>query len=193
MAESTKKAPPAPELFKICSLVRDVSTRIHRAKSPTRHRFNLLLGGGLVRVTRKRPATVTKSMVLRMQPELLDKEARGMLMLTNMIGQRVSIETLAVVGSLPPEAPLPTPPLDSAATDHAYPVGEPKPMFLGGLTSDQEVEVPEVIKPDLPEGEDDEELADGEEEESMEPETVPGDPNQPEEPALLKRKRGRRR
>lgn len=192
MAESTKKAPPAPELFKICSLVRDVSTRIHRAKSPTRHRFNLLLGGGLIRVTRKRPATVTKSMVLRLQPELLDKEARGMLMLTNMIGQRVSIETLAVVGALPPEAPLPNPPLDSAATDHAYPVGEPKPMFLGGLTSDQEVDVPEVVRPDLPEGEDEEELAEGEEE-SAEPETVPGDPDQPEEPALLKRKRGRRR
>jgi len=179
MADNTKKEPAAPELFKIHSLVRDVSTRLQRAKSPTRHRFSMLLGGGLIRVTRKRPVTVTKSVVVRMQSELLDREAQGMLKLTNMVGQRVDIETLEVVEELSPGQPLPRPPLDSAAADNRYPVGEPKPMFRGGLTSDQEAEVPEVVKPDLPEGKDEE--------------LVPGDPENPDEPALMRRKRGKRR
>lgn len=195
MAEKTKKAPAAPELYKIHSLVRDVSTRLHRATSPTRHRFTMLLGGGLIRVTRKRPATVTKATVLRLQPELIAKEERGMLMLTDMVGRRVDITSLEVTGILPPEPAAPHPPLDTAATDNPYPIGEPKPMFRDGLTADATVEPPEITKPDLPEGEDDVDGEEGEEsdEETSEPSVVPGEVVTPEEPALVAAKRKRRR
>lgn len=188
--EKMKKAPKPPELFKVHSLVRDVSTRLHRAKSPTRHRFSMLLGGGLIRVTRKRPATVTKELLLKMMPELLEKEGRGVLLVTNMINQRLDLNTLSVVQVTAPTPPLPSPPLDTASTDNKYPVGELKPTFVGGLPETAEVESPEVVQRDLPEGKDEEE----DEEEGYE--EVVGEASAAEaEPALVtvKRKRGRRR
>lgn len=185
MAEEKKrKAPKPPELFKIHSLVRDISTRVHRAKSPTRHRFNMLLGGGLIRVARKRPATVTKAILQRLMPELLDKEARGMLMVTDVIGRRLSLDTLTVIESSNPPVPTPNPPLDTAATDNKYPIGEPKPMFFGGAPESMEVETPEVMQPELPEGE---------EEVTEDSPVVEQTLDQPDPTVATVRKRGKRR
>jgi hypothetical protein len=188
MVEKTKKV-PAPELFKIHSMVRDVSTRLHRAKAPKRHRFNLLLGGGLVRVVRKRATTVTKSTLQRLLPELLKKEEQGMLKVTDMIGRRIDLNTFQVVEEAPPEEVLPHPPLDTAATDHAYPVGQQMPNVEGGVPAAQELDTPEALRRELPEGEDDEE-----EVLTELPEGTDDDNETPKSEAQPKpRKRGRRR
>lgn len=192
MAEKKTKKVPAPELFKIHSLVRDVSTRLHRARSPKRHRFNLLLGGGLIRVVRKRATTVTKATLQRLLPELLEKEALGMLKVTDMIGRRVDLNTFKVLEEAPPEEVLPHPPLDTAATDHAYPVGQSMPNLEGGVPAAQELPTPEALQRELPDGEDE----DAEEEDSLQelPEGTDETPESEAEADQPKpRKRGRRR
>lgn len=213
MAEESSKKVAPPELFKIHSLVRDVTTRVHRAKSPIRHRANMLLGGGLIRVLYKRPATVTKATLNRLLAELIDKEKRGMLMVTDMTNRRISLSDFSVVKDLPPTPPLPSPPLDTAVTDNKYPMGEPKPMFVDGLPETAEVEAPIIVQRTLPDGEDEgepepvaEPMAEPLPETEPEPEVV--EPvgevdeldevegtSEGEEPAIVsaKRKRGRRR
>ena len=193
MAEKKTKKAPAPELFKIHSMVRDVSTRLHRAKAPKRHRLSLLLGGGLIRVVRKRATTVTKATLQRLLPELLEKEEQGMLKVTDMIGRRIDLNTFQVVEEAPPEEVLPHPPLDTAATDHAYPVGQHMPNVEGGVPAAQELDTPEALQRELPEGEDDDEEDEGVPEELPEG-TDDDETPEPEAEAQPKpRKRGRRR
>ncbi len=192
MAEKTKKQAPAPELFKIHSLVRDVSTRLHRARAPMRHRFKMMLGGGLVRLVRKRPAIVTKSVLTRLLPELIERERQGMLKVTNMTDQRLDLTTLEVTEERQPEPPLPNPPLDSAERDHKYPVGEAMPNIEGGVPETAELPKPEALQRELPEGEDE---LEPEEEETTSKDLPDGESEEPEtdpEPRV-KRKRGRRR
>ena len=188
-----KKASKPPKLYRIYSLVRDVSTRVERAKSPDRHRFKMILGGGMVRLVRKRPTTVTEEALLRMRSELIEKERRGMLKVTDMVGRRLNLESLELIDDRPAEPKAPHPPLDSAARDTAYPVGEAKAMFPQGLPETADVEPPKVIQPELPEGKDakpeeaEAETEDEEESSSEEPETSEG------EPALVSRRRRKRR
>lgn len=135
------------EHYQIHSLVRKVETRHHRMLSAERHRFSMLLGGGLLRVIRRRPTTVTKGMIEKLLPELTEKEKRGMLMVTTLQGQRVDLATLAPIEGLPVTAPLPDPPLDSAEDDESFEagVGEPLPQIPGGLAQTAEVELPAVL------------------------------------------------
>lgn len=136
------------EHFQIHSLVRKVETRHHRMLSAERHRFSMLLGGGLLRVIRRRPTTVTKGMIEKLLPELLEKEKRGMLLVTTLQGQRVDLSTLRAIEGLPPVAPLPEPPLDSAEDDESFEagVGVPVPQMLGGLPLAANVELPAVVQ-----------------------------------------------
>lgn len=153
MADNSKKA-PATELYKIYSTVRDVSTRLKRVQSPTTHRFTMFLGGGLVRVIRKRPSVVTRSVLHKLIPELLEKEAKGMVKVTTMTGQRLDLMTMETTSEVVVQEPLPDPPMDSAAHDSSYLVGESKPALPGGIPETENMEPPAVIKRELPEGKD---------------------------------------
>ncbi len=135
------------EHFQIHSLVRSVETRHHRMLSPERHRFSMLLGAGLLRVIRKRPTTVTRGMIERLLPELMEKEKRGMLMVTTLQGQRVDLSTMQAVAGPPATPPMPEPPLDSAANDETFEagVGEAMPQTLGGLPQTADVGLPAVV------------------------------------------------
>lgn len=139
--------------YKIHNMSRAIETRPLRAAA-TAHRApkKLLLGGGVVRVLRGRPATVTESTLRRMLPELQKREARGELKVTNMFDQRVDLTTLKPMESVPAAALKPRPPQDTAATDNKYPVGESKPQYLGGAAASEKLETPSVITPDIPEG-----------------------------------------
>lgn len=186
MAESNKKA-ATQELYKIHSTVRSVSTRLKRATSPTRHRFTMFLGGGLVRVIRKRPSVVTRDVLTKLIPELLDKESKGMLMVTDVLGQRIDLKTMAVTSGTRVESPLPKPPLDTAAKDSSYAIGEDKSALPGGVPETKELKAPAVTKRDLPEGKDEDHPGKSEDHS-----------HDPSKPALLNddsksRRRGRRR
>jgi hypothetical protein len=136
------------EHYQIHSLVRKVETRHHRMLSAERHRFSMLLGGGLLRVIRRRPTTVTKGVIEKLLPELLEKEKRGMLMVTTLQGQRIDLTTLKAIEGLPPVAPMPEPPLDSAENDETFEegVGEDRPQMPGGLPMTASVELPAVLQ-----------------------------------------------
>lgn len=136
------------EHFQIHSLVRRVETRHQRMLSAERHRFSMLLGGGLLRVIRRRPTTVTKGVIEKLLPELLEKEKRGMLMVTTLQGQRIDLGTLKAIEGLPPVAPMPEPPLDSVENDETFEegVGEARPQMPGGLPMTASVELPAVLQ-----------------------------------------------
>jgi hypothetical protein len=135
------------EHFQIHSLVRHHTTRHHRMLSAERHRFSMLLGGGLLRVIRRRPTVVTRGMIEQLRAELLEKEQRGMLMVTTMPGLRVDINTLLPITDVPVSPPLPEPLLDSAENDETFEagVGTPMPQMLGGLPQTADVELPAVV------------------------------------------------
>lgn len=141
-------------LFQIHNLVRRVETRTHRQQAASRHRMNLLLGGGIIRVVRGRFATVGESVIHRLLPELVEKEAAGMLMVTDNNGRRIDLRTGDVAENLPPVPPLPAPPLDSAANDKTFEhgVGQHIPQHSGGSAMTQSVDQPAAIRPEIPEG-----------------------------------------
>lgn len=155
MAEETKKrVPKPPEIFHIHSMVRSVETRLQRAQSPTRHRFTQLLGGGLVRLVRKRPVPVAKALLLKLLPELVEKERLGLLKVTLPNGQRVDLSTLKPAEPPTPVEKKPERKLDSAADDKTFEhgVGEHKPQLPGGKAVSEPLDTPAVLV-DIPEGE----------------------------------------
>ncbi len=138
--------------YKIHNMSRAVETRhLRAASSAQRAPKKLLLGGGVVRVLRGRPATVAERALRRMLPELVKREARGELKVTNMAGQRVDLSTLKPIEPPAPEEPKPNPPLDSAANDKQN-VGEHKPQHVGGAAAGQKLETPAVVTSGVPEG-----------------------------------------
>lgn len=142
------------DYFRIYSLVREKETKLQRVTSPTRHRFNQILGGGLVRVVRKRPTTVTRSMLERLLPEVKLKEAAGILMVTDMVGNRIDLNTMAPTKKALAPNMTPNFPLDDAARDQTYPqgVGNALPNIPGGKALTTDAEVPVLLSPDIPEG-----------------------------------------
>lgn len=173
VTEEPTKAEPKDSVLLIHNMVRRQETRLQRATSPERHRMNLILGGGLVRVPRGRYVPVAKSLVKRMARELIEKEKLGLLKVTTVTQQRVDIDTLVPVEELPVSAPLPNPPLDSASNDLTFEhgVGNPVPNIEGGKGEGEEVDRPGVLDQELPDG-DEEEL----EEEAEVPSDEPVDP-----------------
>lgn len=136
------------ERFQIHSTVRSVHTKHMRALSAERHRSSMLLGGGLLRVIRKRPTTVTRGMIVRLLPELMEREAKGMLMVTTQSGLRIDLATMKPIEGLPPVVPMPDPPMDSAANDENFigGIGEGTPQFAGGLPPYADVPLPSLLK-----------------------------------------------
>ncbi len=151
------KKKKGPVLFKIHNTVRDVQTRVVRKMAPTRHCRVLLLGGGLIRVVRKRPAIVAPSIIKRLLPELMALEKAGRVKVTDMAGRRMDLET-GQLAELPPAPKPPTKVLDSAANDPAFEhgVGQDMPPMLGNEAEQADVEPPTVLERDFPEGKDEE-------------------------------------
>jgi hypothetical protein len=142
--------------YKIHNMSRSIETRHLRAASTAqRAPKKLLLGGGIVRVVRGRPATVTEVALKRMLKELQDKEKLGWLMVTTPTGLRVDLDTLKPLEGPPVTAPKPHPPQDTAATDNKYPVGQDMPQHPGGAARSEDLELPAVVNPDIPEGKED--------------------------------------
>lgn len=147
----------AETLYQIHNMVRQIETRLHRAQAAQPHRTNLLLGGGLIRVPCGRQATVTKTILMRLLPEVQRMEKDGMVKVTTLTGQRVDLSTFAVVETAPASAPLPTQKVDSVANDKTFEhgVGQHMPTVHGGKAVTEEVRRPEVLDSGVPEGTDD--------------------------------------
>jgi hypothetical protein len=124
---------PWPELYKIQSLVREISTRNQRMKAAVHHRFVQRFGGGTITVRRTRPATVTKAALLTYLEEIKKAVSDGKVQVTTLTGGIVNLDTFEVTPVVQPSSPLPNPPPDSAANDKTYVggVGEHKPLFGG--------------------------------------------------------------
>lgn len=153
---STKKRPQEPEtIFHIHSLVRDVTTRLDRARSPVRHRFSQMLGGGLVRLIRKRPQPVMMHTLMQLLPELKQKEALGYLKVTTLDGRRINLDTLQVVSDAPVTPPIPEKLVDVVEKDETFPggVGQDFPQMPGALPRTAEPVMPAVLQ-EIPEGTD---------------------------------------
>lgn len=142
-----------PEVYVIHSAVRTQATRVQRALSPTRHRFNQILGGGLVSVRRKRPANVTRKLLDQLLPELKEKEKLGMLYVTTPAGDLVDLSTMKAAPAKQVESPKPHPPQDSIANDKNVGTGQPMPPFEGGHPATSTPKPPAVTQPEpIPEG-----------------------------------------
>lgn len=159
MAE--KKAKKVETLYQVHNMVRKVETRLRRAKAASRHRLNLLIGGGLLRIPRGRNVPVTESLLQQLLPELQRMENAGKVKVTTMTGERIDLHTLKPSAAAPaPKAALPKPPMDSVAADKTFEhgVGQNMPTVAGGKAVNQEVARPAVLDDAVPEGE--EEVAD---------------------------------
>jgi hypothetical protein len=142
-----------PEFYQIRSAVRTLDTRVQRVTSPARHRFSYMLGGGLVRLTRKRPSTVSADVLQKLLPELKDKEQQGILVVTNAAGERLDLNSLKVVSKPAPASPLPNIQPDSIANDKNEGIGKPMAPEEGALPEGAVVSAPVVTRPDrIPEG-----------------------------------------
>lgn len=142
-----------PEVFHIHSTVRDVSNRTQRAAAPGRMRFKNYLGGGMLRLIRKRPTIVTKDVVVKLRAELIEKEKQGILKVALPDGRRIDLETLKPIDPKAPPVPKPAPPLDSAARDKTFPagVGEHMEQLPGGVPQAAALDIPAALK-DIPDG-----------------------------------------
>lgn len=141
--------------YLIHNTTRDVTTRMARKQSPEPPRMTLILGGGTVRVVRKRPQAVTESIVKRLLPELQRQEKAGRCRVTTVEGLPVDLSTFRVVGKAPVSPPLPQPPVDSAAADKNEKQGIPMVTHkadLGALPASAQPPVPAVGERAIPEG-----------------------------------------
>lgn len=124
-----------PDTLHVKSQVRSRGNRTLRARQPTRHRFKqYLFSDPSKRLVRNRPLRVPASDVRKNLDELISKEAAGILSVHAPNGQRIDLVALkagrvSMAPMLPP-APIPNPPLDSAARD--VPAGENMPQYIGG-------------------------------------------------------------
>lgn len=82
--------------------------------------------GNEFRLLRGRPVPVSEDKIKAHMTELLEKEARGLIYVTDLQMNMVDIRTLKVVAEVAPASPAPKPPLDSAANDAAsgVPMGQ---------------------------------------------------------------------
>jgi hypothetical protein len=124
-----------PEVLVVRSQVRRAATRTMRARSPSRHRFKqFLFGDPSYRLVRNGERQVPSAKVLANLNELIDKETAGLLSVHFIDGRRLNLEFLkgGIVEVEAPvlPAPLPNPPLDSAAND--TPAGIPMSTFIDG-------------------------------------------------------------
>jgi hypothetical protein len=124
-----------PEVLVIQSQVRRQATRTTRARSPSRHRFKqFLFGDPSYRLVRNGQRQVPATKVLAHVNELIEQEAMGLLSVHFIDGRRLNLELLKggllEVEGAPLPAPLPNPPLDSAANDSAS--GIPMTTFIDG-------------------------------------------------------------
>jgi hypothetical protein len=158
--KTKKKRPPKPVVvYHVHNLTRDVSTRVQRAQAPTRPRFKQYLGGGLLRLVRKRPTPITEDLLKRLLPEVVQKEKEGILKVTTPAGVRIDLSTLKPAEEPPAEPPKPQPPQDSVENDKTFPegVGNVVPQVEGGVPQDAELEVPAAMR-QIPEGQDEDEV-----------------------------------
>jgi hypothetical protein len=158
MPQETPKEKKPEAVYHVHNVVRSQETRLTRVQAARRHRMNLLLGGGILRVPRGRFMPITESLLRKLQPELLRSEAEGAIKVTKPDGQRVDIMTLKPVGPGPTSTPLPNKPLDSAANDQTYEhgVGQHMPPHPGGKAVNEGIGLPEVLSGGVPEGVEDE-------------------------------------
>lgn len=83
--------------------------------------------GNEQRLVRGRPVPVTEEKLKAHLAELLDKEARGLIYVTDLQQNVFDLKTMKVVAEVAPASPAPNPPLDSAAKD--TPAGVPMGQF----------------------------------------------------------------
>lgn len=153
--KTKEKRPPKPVVvYHVHSLVRDVSTRTARAAAPQRPRFKQYLGGGMLRLVRKRPTVVTEDLLKKLLNELREKEAQGILKVTTPDGVLIDLSTLKPAEEPAAEPPKPHPPQDSVENDKTFEhgVGNVVPQVDGGVPRDAELEVPAAMR-QIPDGE----------------------------------------
>lgn len=170
--KTQKKRPKEKEpVYYIHSLVRTGETRLARASAAQKHRFKQYLGGGLIRLVRKRPVPLTETMIRRLLGELVEKEAAGILKVTTPDGRRIDLGTFKSLEDKKATAPKPHPPQDSAKNDQTFEhgVGIPLPQAPGGLPVTATPPLPKALQ-GMPEGA-----------EGMTEDEEPEEPEEPEE------------
>lgn len=99
---------------------------------------NLYIGGGLIRVVRGRPWPVSESFVQTHRRELMDKESKGLLFVSNQQYQRLDLSTLTVVDPAPVAVPA-----EQVQV-------EPPPEIKAEESVEEAVAAPEVEKTEEP-------------------------------------------
>lgn len=118
-------------LYAIHSMARGRANRTARAAAPTHRGMVLWVGKQQSRIVRGRPLLWTKDQVLLNLDELKKLVSESKIEVKTTDGRRVDLNTLESSPTLP-SAPLPHPPLDSAANDSPH-VGEHMPQMKGGI------------------------------------------------------------
>jgi len=113
------------EAYRVHSAVMSVHTRTTRHRTPGKMRWVQHIGGGEIKVRRKRPASVKEDALLKHLDELKRLEGEGKIVVRTASGLRVNLETLDVEKPPPPK-PMPARPKDTISKD-IYPVIEPSP------------------------------------------------------------------
>lgn len=110
---------------------RSTKNRTLRASMPEHGGHKQYILGSDHRLVRGRPVQVTEEKLKEHLLELKEKEAKGLLYVTDLELVPIDLDTLKRTEVPVPESPRPNPRLDSAVFDK--PSGEPMPMFRGDL------------------------------------------------------------
>lgn len=130
--ESNESEVSNEQLVAVHSMVRRQATRHLRQKAAGRHRFKQYLFSDNIRLIRNRSIRITWQKMLSNLEELKAKSEAGLLKVTTIGGEDIDLNTLEASTPAVP-APLPNPPLDSAAND--APSGNELPQFKGGVSA----------------------------------------------------------
>jgi hypothetical protein len=199
--ETTEEAPAAPPVvYVLQSTVRGRHNRTKRAGVPGRQPFVQRIAGGRILVRRARPARIMEAVLLAHLEEIKAAVARHQIVVTTNDGKPVDLETFQAGAPAAVASPRPNPPLDSAKNDRNENVGYNVPGAPEGTTLDAlEPEILRQVSPLDDTNQVDVNWAgevDDEEDEEVEPATVPAaDSPPPKKPAvtapLPRGKRGR--
>lgn len=158
------------------SAARARHNRGQRSRAPGRATFVHKVEGLTVR--RSRPVKISEERLQQLLPQISQAVAHGRLEVRTGDGRLVDLSTFQAVGAAPAVPPQPNFLLDSAAFDK--PAGGEVPAYYEGKGPMAEVTAPEILPSQDPE-------------ESVDTDPVDPDPSQdPETPAIVKEKRGRR-
>lgn len=133
--------------FIIHSIVRSRMNRTQRAMAAEHGGLSQYILGASRRLVRGVPIEVIESEVVKHLPELKQKWRSGILEVRTPDGAVVNLETMEAA-TPPPPAPLPHPPLDSAAND--TPSGWDMPQVAGGIPREKALEIQQEMSGGAP-------------------------------------------